>query len=550
MNSSLDQLHEWMNAKEDEHLEFKEAKSNFHFGKLVKYCAALGNEGGGRMILGVTDTRPRRVVGSTAFSNLERTKAGIIERLRLRIDGEEMQTADGRVVVFHVPPRPIGMPIPVDGAYWMRGGEELVPMTPDMLQRIFAEAGPDFSAETCPKVRLDDLIPEAIEDFRRRWMRKSGNAALAELSTARLLEDAELIVDGRVTYAALVLFGTRAALGKHLAQAEVIFEYRSTEAAGPAQQREEYRHGFFSFYDELWAKINLRNDKQHYQDGLFMVDVPTFDEVAVREAILNAVSHRDYRDGKSVFIKQFPRRIEIISPGGFPPGVSAENILDRQFPRNRRLAEAFGKSGLVERSGQGANRIYEACIREGKPLPTFGGTDERQVALTLDGQVQDARFLHFLEKVGRARLASFTTHDLLVLNLVYWSQPLPEDCRSRVPALLEEGILERSGRGKYILSRQFHAFIGKKGVYTRKKGLDRETNKQLLVKHIKENAIEGSKMEDLRQVLPGHSRNQIQVLLRELRKAGAIISVGRTRAGRWYPAVGRADCNQAGGETP
>jgi len=127
MNVTLSELQQWMRAPEGEHLEFKEAKQNFHFEKLLKYCAALANEGGGRIILGVTDKRPRRVVGSTAFADLARTKAGLIERLHLRIEGEELTHPDGRVLVFTVPSRPLGMPVPVEGAYWMRSGEDLWP---------------------------------------------------------------------------------------------------------------------------------------------------------------------------------------------------------------------------------------------------------------------------------------------------------------------------------------------------------------------------------------------------------------------------------------
>ena len=82
MNITLTELQQWMRAPEGEHLEFKEAKQNFHFEKLVKYCAALANEGGGRIVFGVTDKRPRRVVGSAAFADLARTKAGLIERLQ------------------------------------------------------------------------------------------------------------------------------------------------------------------------------------------------------------------------------------------------------------------------------------------------------------------------------------------------------------------------------------------------------------------------------------------------------------------------------------
>src|SRR5579885_3106814 len=108
------------------------------------------------------------------------------------------------------------------------------------------------------------------------------------------------------------------------AQAELVFEYRSSEASGPAADREEYREGFFLWHDAIWNKINLRNDRQSYQDGLFRVELPTFDEVSVREALLNAVAHRDYRLGGSVFVRQYPQRLEVVSPGGLPPGVTPE----------------------------------------------------------------------------------------------------------------------------------------------------------------------------------------------------------------------------------
>src|SRR5262249_57156941 len=125
-------------------------------------------------------------------------------------------------------------------------------------------------------------------------------------------------------------------------------------------------------------------DRQHYQDGLVMHPLPTFSESAIREALLNAVSHRDYRHPGSVFVRQYPRRIEIDSPGGFPPGITPENILDRQQPRNRPIAETFFRCGIVERAGQGADRIVESCIHNGQALPDYRRSDSYQVTLTLD----------------------------------------------------------------------------------------------------------------------------------------------------------------------
>lgn len=133
MMNSLAQLERLMSLPEGEHLEFKEARNSFEFELLVKYCVALANEGGGTMVLGVTDRLPRHVVGSKAFLDLEKTKAAVTSRLHIRIDAEELDHPDGRVLLFKVPSRPIGMPVHYEGRYFMRSGEELVPMLPDVL---------------------------------------------------------------------------------------------------------------------------------------------------------------------------------------------------------------------------------------------------------------------------------------------------------------------------------------------------------------------------------------------------------------------------------
>jgi ATP-dependent DNA helicase RecG len=215
--------------------------------------------------------------------------------------------------VFHVPSRPAGTPIQYDGIFWSRDGDSLVPISEEQLRQIFAESGRDFSAEICKEATLGDLERAAVEDFRRRWIAKSGNSGLASLSVEQTLTDSEMLIHGQLTNAALILFGTHAAVGRFLPQAEVTFEYRSSDASRPAQARKDYRVGFFSYYDDLWNTSNLRNDLQHYQDGLFILDIPTFSERPIREAILNAVSHRDYQLGSNVFVRQYPRRIEITS---------------------------------------------------------------------------------------------------------------------------------------------------------------------------------------------------------------------------------------------
>jgi ATP-dependent DNA helicase RecG len=167
---TFEALATWMAAStETEHLEFKEARNQFDTTKLVNYCCALANECGGYLVLGVTDQWPRRVVGTTAFGNLPEIKLTLLQKLRLRVEVNELAHPDGLVLVFTVPSRAIGMSIATNGTYWMRAGESLVAMPPDHLQRIFAEGVPDFSASICTAATMVDLAPQAIERFRELW---------------------------------------------------------------------------------------------------------------------------------------------------------------------------------------------------------------------------------------------------------------------------------------------------------------------------------------------------------------------------------------------
>ena len=537
--TSTEQFHQWLEAPEGSHFEFKEAKNRYDFDKLVDYCVALANEGGGKIILGATDRRPRQVCGSSAFAEPGRTEAGLFARLQQRIPIEEVMLPEGRVLVVHVPSRLPGAAWQIEGRYLKRAGDDLVAMQEDELRGIFAETGPDFSAQPCPGATLKDLAPEAIQEFRVRWAQKVRDERRLTWSDEEILVNAELQVENQLTYAALILFGTRAALGRHLAQAEVVFEYRPSEASGPAADREEYREGFFLFNDALWNRINLRNDRQSYQEGLFRIDLLTFDEVPVREALLNAVAHRDYRLGGSVFVRQFPRRMEIVSPGGFPPGITLENLLDQQNPRNRRLAEALAKCGLIERSGQGVNLMVESAIRQGKPLPDFTGSSAHEVRLVLSGSVQYPAMVRFLERVGEARLQAFSTLDFLVLESLYQDKPLTEAMKERLPRLVEAGAVEPVGHGRsrrYFLSKALYASMGAKGVHTRKRGLDHETNKALLLQHLKGQGDLGAPLSELEQVLPALPEHQVQRMLYELKEEKKIVLKGVRRWARWKVA--------------
>lgn len=105
------------------------------------------------------------------------------------------------------------------------------------------------------------------------------------------------------------------------------------------------------------------------------------------------------------------------------------------------------------------------------------------------------------------------------------------------PLLVEQGVIERAGRGrgvKYVLSHALYQHVGQSGTYTRRKGLDEGHNQQLILQHIKNCGTNGASMTEFEQVLPSKSRPQISALLKRLKEAGKIRVEGKTKGARWF----------------
>ena len=440
-------LNELLSAPEGYHFEFKEAKNRQDIDEAAKYLCAMSNHGGGRIVLGVTDKRPRKVVGSRACEQPESTIRYFMDKLRVRVDFQLYEDDGKRVLVFEIESRPVGLPVQFEGIAWWRDGDSLVPMPEEVRRSIYSEGGRDFSGDVCKGLTIDDLDPTAIEIFRDKWTEYSGVKRIATLSVEQLLRDADVVNDDGVTYAALILFGKRTPLLKYLSTAEVVYEYRLTEASGPAGVREDFRMGFFNFFDRIWELVNQRNENQHYQKRFQMLPVSTFNEIVVREALLNAVSHRDYQLKGSIFVRQYGRKIVVESPGGFPPGITTENILNRHSARNGLIAAVFQRCGLVERSGQGMNLIYEMAVKEAKPLPNFEGSDSMFVKLTLDCQVIHPKMLALVKEIGAERLNVMTTDDYLLLSTLFREDDLCGIDPKRFQHLVELEIVKYSEHG-------------------------------------------------------------------------------------------------------
>lgn len=134
--------------------------------------------------------------------------------------------------------------------------------------------------------------------------------------------------------------------------------------------------------------------------------------------------------------------------------------------------------------------------------------------MTLNGLIIDKKMLLLINKIGNERLENLSTTDFLIIDALFHERTMNDNMLSRLKHLIDMGIVEHVGRNKYVLSRNLYSVAGKAGMHTRVVGLDRETNKELLFKHIHDSGESGSPFKELQQVLPSLSRSQIQPILK------------------------------------
>jgi ATP-dependent DNA helicase RecG len=533
--TTIEEFNKWLKMSEDKTLEFKAAKNSFKRDKaLPDYCAALANEGGGKLILGVNDQRGE-VVGTRAFRGTHNGLSHeLFNKIKIRVDVEELIHPDGRVLIFHVPSRPVGQAIRSTGNYYypMRAGESMVEMDQMTLKKILNESEPDFSAQIVEGLRLDDLDEKAIENFKGRWADKARREDYLSFASEKTLRSIGLLTDNGLNYASLILFGKKEKIDEFLPGSEIIFEWRQDVKKIAHDFRKNWREPFFNICDEIWETINARNIRIPFQEGFFQREVYAFSEKPVREAVLNAVAHRDYTiQSQSIFIKASPEEFVIESPGGFPPGITIENILHKNYWRNRCIAETFEKAGLVERSGQGMDDIFEHTIKEGKGLPDLSKSDDSSVCLKIPARVKDKSFIFFLEKIINEKQDNLSFDEIYELEKIRESQPVAQIENKN--KFLEIGVIEQVGKtkgAKYILSHKYYAHEGKVGIHTRLTGISREKDKELILKHLEKNK---GYRHDLQIVFPELSSQDISNILQELKRERKIKFTGASKTGYW-----------------
>ena len=205
-------------------------------------------------------------------------------------------------------------------------------------------------------------------------------------------------------------------------------------------------------------------------------------------------------------------------------------------PRNRLLADVLSKTGIVERSGQGVDKIFRNMLSEGKELPDYSHSDEFRVELHLSSVVKDVAFARFIsseqqELPEEERLSVF---EVLALNQI--REGKREDVTPEmIKRLLKRGMVEKRGKTKgvyYVLSKSYYEFAGKEGEYTRQVSWTVEQAWPVILSHFAN--FPQAKMRVFESILQNHmTRRQVKVMIEQLVKNGDLLQLGKG-SGTYY----------------
>jgi len=271
------------------------------------------------------------------------------------------------------------------------------------------------SAQPIQEATWEDLDPVEFARLRRLVEENRGDAVLLELSNQEVAAALGLVYQETTTptLAGLLLVGAENALRKHLPAHEIAFQVlRGTDVV----VNEFHRWPLLRAHEWLMQALEVRNEEQELMVDSFRVGVPRYDRLGVREAVNNALIHRDYGMLGAIHIQIHDEELLVSNPGGFVTGVRLDNLLIvAPRPRNPLLADIFKRIGLVERTGRGVDRVYIGQLRNGRPIPDYTRSTETNVTVALDSRPADLNFVLLSIHVNQCLGRNLRVEDLLAL---------------------------------------------------------------------------------------------------------------------------------------
>lgn len=367
-------------------LEFKEAKHSFDIEKLYEYCVAIANEGGGHLVLGITDRPPRAVVGTAAFPNPVKVVEQVQIKVGFHIEMMQVDHQDGRVLVVRIPSRPRGTAYQLEGRYLMRAGASLRSMSEDKLREIFDEGKPDWLEEVSLEAISGQQVIELLDiqtyfELLKEPFPTDQNAILEKLVLGRML----IRKGDRFDLPRLsgLLLARRLTDFKDVARkAPRVIVYSGASKVETKLEQLGVK-GYAVGFRGLVAFIMSQLPQNEVVEEAIRRQVKLLPELAIRELVANALIHQDFMmTGASVMIDIYSDRIEISNPGD--PIVEVNRFIDGYQSRNERLADVMRRMGVCEEKGSGIDKVISLVEAYQLPAPNFR-SELKRTAVVLAG---------------------------------------------------------------------------------------------------------------------------------------------------------------------
>jgi ATP-dependent DNA helicase RecG len=390
MVTTVSQIDLWRSSpSETQILEFKEAKASYDREKLNEYCVAIANEGGGHLVLGVVDEKPRRVVGSNAFSNLVDIVNEVFQKVGFRVEAESVSHPDGRVVVFSIPSRPRGTAYHLSGRYLMRSGASLTSMSEDRLRSIFAEGAPDWIEE--PALRdldgqsvVDLLDTQAFFELLKQPYPTDRAGVLSRLVEHRLIDRVEDSYSIR-RIGGLLLAKRLDNFPELARKAPRVIVYTSNSKL-ETRLDQFGQLGYAVGFQGLWKFVLQQIPQNEVIENALRKKAKLLPEDSIRELIANALVHQDFKvGGAGPMIEIYPNRMVISNPG--EPIVTLDRFIDGYQSRNERLADFMRRMNICEEKGSGIDRVVHEAEMSQLPAPRFQSDGLRTIVTIYGPQV-------------------------------------------------------------------------------------------------------------------------------------------------------------------
>ena len=502
---------------------------------LVEAAVCFANQRGGCLLVGIDDrTKGRKEalvgVGDVDYRGLERDVYSATDP-HILIEIEELQVPEGTLLAAHIPK---GIPPHTTsaGVASIRIGKSCMPLTGTNLARMIASSGDvDLSATPVEGVIPEDLDRSALTIARERLQAQPGLSKLADEDDLTLLDALGLANGSELSQAALLLFGKPGAIARFLPQHEVtILRYTSSTRY---DQRVDLRGPLLAELERIEESLAAATSLRTVQPrGFAQLEIPTLSWEVAREAILNAVAHRDYFLRQGVIVAIHKDRVEITSPGGFLGGISPTNVL-RHPPvhRNELLARSLQQLGLVNRVGLGVDRIFEGLLRTGARPPIYrADAASVSVSLPLGGSDEFAAWIVEYEKES----GPLALDDLIVLRRLMdvgsinrWSaaehlQMNEADAADHLSEMRQRDLVVAHGRGRtasYGLPRPLSERLRGRGITDADHPLETEGVRLKILELLRERGrLTNAEIRDF----SGYSREQVLAIEKALEREGLI----------------------------